>query len=96
MCGRCIPEILRSLQALQIADENQSSMPANWVPCEPVIVSPPKTFENLIQRNEEIKQNRNGMSWYLSFENPQNCINILKQEKCSNLKLNNMNKECDI
>ena len=34
--GRCIPEILRSLQALQIADSNNAAMPANWVPCEPI------------------------------------------------------------
>lgn len=71
--GRCIPEILRVLQALQLADENGGGMPANWVPCEPMIVSPPTTFEELLQRNEEINQNKNGMNWYLSFKNPNNC-----------------------
>jgi len=72
--GRCIPEILRALQALQTADSNQASMPANWVPCEPIIIPPPKTFEELMQRNEQIKNERNGMNWYLSFKNPQKCI----------------------
>lgn len=31
--GRWIPEILRIVQALQVADENNASTPANWVPC---------------------------------------------------------------
>lgn len=79
--GRCIPEILRALQALQIADENSGSTPANWVPCEPMVISPPKTFEELLQRNEEIRQNKNGMSWYLSFKNPQNC-NVIDNNEC--------------
>ena len=80
--GRCIPEILRALQALQIADENKGSTPANWVPCEPMVVVPPQTFEELLQRNESITQNRNGMSWYLSFKNPQNCNVIDKNDSC--------------
>ena len=89
--GRCIPEILRALQALQLADENHGSMPANWVPCEPMIVPSPKTFEELMKRNEEIKKNRNGMSWYLSFKNPQNCINVKEDKNNRNLKLNDKN-----
>ena len=36
--GRSIPEILRSLQALQVADSNNAAMPANWVPCEPCLL----------------------------------------------------------
>ena len=89
--GRCIPEILRALQALQLADENHGSMPANWVPCEPMIVPSPKTFEELMKRNEEIKKNRNGMSWYLSFKNPQNCINVKEDKNNRKLKLNDKN-----
>ena len=71
--GRCIPEILRALQALQVADSNKASTPANWVPCEPVILPSPTTFTGLLERNTEIEKNRNGMSWYLSFQNPKNC-----------------------
>ena len=77
--GRSIPEILRALQALQCADESKASTPANWIPCEPVIIPPPQTFENLLERNNEINQNRNGLSWYLSFKQPDNC-NILNDE----------------
>ena len=71
--GRCIPEILRALQALQIADTNKASTPANWVPCEPMIVLAPKTFEELLERNNAIEENKNGMNWYLSFKNPKKC-----------------------
>lgn len=84
--GRCIPEILRSLQALQVADSNNASMPANWIPCEPIIVKSPTTFEELLERNNEVNQNRNGINWYLSFKQPQNC-NLIENkniQKCIN------------
>ena len=74
--GRFIPEIIRVVQALQMADCAQGSTAANWIPNQPVIVSPPKTYEELIERVSEIENNRNGISWYLSFkEAPENCIN---------------------
>ena len=74
--GRFIPEIIRIVQALQIADCAQGSTAANWIPNQPVIVSSPKTYEELVERVSEIENNRNGISWYLSFkEPPQNCIN---------------------
>ena len=47
--GRCIPEILRALNALQVADSNKASTPANWIPNQPIIMPPPKTFEELIR-----------------------------------------------
>ncbi len=77
--GRSVPEILRSLQALQIADSNNAGMPANWVPCEPIIVPLPTTFESLLERNNQINQNKNGINWYLSFRQPENC-NCLENE----------------
>lgn len=73
--GRCIPEIIRSIEALQTSEENKASTPANWVPCEPIIIPSPRTFEELQTRNEENAKNRNGMSWYLGFKKPQKCIN---------------------
>lgn len=77
--GRFIPEIIRIIQSLQMADCMNCSIPANWMPNQPVILPPPQTFENLIQRQEEIMQNRNGISWYLSFQNP--------NEKCMQKEL---------
>ena len=79
--GRFIPEIIRVVQALQMADCAQGSTAANWIPNQPVIVSPPKTYEELVERVSEIENNRNGISWYLSFkEPPKNCIN----DNCNN------------
>lgn len=68
--GRYIPEILRTVTALQYSKTNSGMTPANWIPGNPMIVPPPRTFEELRKRNEDINKNRNGMSWYLSFKNP--------------------------
>ena len=73
--GRFIPEILRIVKALQVADCSQSFTAANWIPNQPVILPPPKTFCELQNRQQEIIKNRNGINWYLSFkEIPTNCI----------------------
>ena len=80
--GRFIPEIIRVVQALQMAECAKGSTPANWIPNQPIIVPAPKTFEGLLERNEEIEKNRNGMSWYLSFKNaPKECIEENKKKK---------------
>ena len=71
--GRSIPEILRIIEALQIADCNNASTPANWVPKEPLIVPMPDTFKNLQERVAEIDENKNGMSWYLSLKKYKQC-----------------------
>lgn len=72
--GRFIPEIIRIVQALQMADCTEGSTAANWMPNQPVIIPPPKTFCELQQRQEEIQNNHNGINWYLSFKQP--------EEKC--------------
>lgn len=71
--GRCIPEILRTLQALQVADKCKGSTPANWTLGVPIINTIPKTFNELEKRNEMVKNEKNGMSWYLSFKNSDQC-----------------------
>jgi len=71
--GRCIPEIVRALQALQVADSNNASTPANWVPCQQIIIPKPNTYCQLEQRVNEIEKNKNGLSWYLAFKNAENC-----------------------
>ena len=74
--GRFIPEIIRIVQALQMADCSNGSTAANWIPNQPVIVPIPKTYEQLEDRVEEINKNRNGINWYLSFKEPsEECIN---------------------
>ena len=68
--GRFVPEIIRTVQALQMTDCSKSSTAANWMPGQPVIVPAPKTFEELQERQNYIKENQNGISWYLSFKEP--------------------------
>ena len=72
--GRFIPEILRAVNALQVAESNSGATPANWVPCQPIIQSMPNTFTGLEERIQSINENRNGISWYLSFKKPQGCL----------------------
>ena len=68
--GRFIPEIIRTIQALQMADCSNGSTAANWMPGQPVIIPSPQTFCELEERQNQIEKNRNGISWYLSFTNP--------------------------
>jgi peroxiredoxin (alkyl hydroperoxide reductase subunit C) len=48
--GRNMEEIKRSLIALQAADKYKVSLPLNWVPGDKVIVPPPKTVSEMIER----------------------------------------------
>lgn len=94
--GRNISEILRALNALQVADKNNQMAPANWAPCDPMIVPPPENFELLQKRVSDIEQDDNGMSWYLSFKKPENCQlgNVPNQSYYKNPSSNenNLNK----
>lgn len=80
--GRFIPEIIRTIQALQMADCSNGSTAANWMPSQPVIVSPPQTFCELEERNQSINQNKNGISWYLSFKEPPEICEKNDNNKC--------------
>lgn len=88
--GRFIPEILRTVRALQMVDCMGGATAANWMPNQPVIMQIPKTYEELEKRVEYINRNKNGINWYLSFEGPnKKCIseaktenNIEGEEKC--------------
>ena len=74
--GRNIPEIIRVVEALQTAIDNNGATPANWIPCEKIIMPTPKTFKELQERNNEIEKSKNGLSWYLSYKEPSKCVNI--------------------
>ena len=88
--GRFIPEILRTVRALQMVDCMGGATAANWMPNQPVIIPAPKTYEELEKRVEYINKNKKGINWYLSFEEPnKKCIseaksenNIEGEEKC--------------
>lgn len=50
--GRNMDEIWRVLKALQASDENGVAMPLNWKPGDKVIVPPPKTVEEMEEREK--------------------------------------------
>ena len=64
--GRNIDEIFRLFQALQTADENGVSCPANWRPGEQVIVAAPATVEDAAKRTSGSGAGLDVTSWYLS------------------------------
>lgn len=83
--GRFIPEIIRIVQALQIADCAKASTPANWLPGNPLIMPMPKTFNGLIERLEQNEKNNNAFSWYLGFkEEPEICKKQLNNPDITN------------
>jgi peroxiredoxin (alkyl hydroperoxide reductase subunit C) len=49
--GRSIDEIVRLLDGLQTADQHACATPVNWVPGDKVIVPPPKTTDEVNERN---------------------------------------------
>ncbi len=48
--GRNIDEVMRLLEALQMADKHSCAMPVNWKPGDKVIVPPPKTVSEVKER----------------------------------------------
>lgn len=64
--GRSIPEILRLLTALQTTDEFHVVTPANWQPGQPVLVPPPQTYQELLERqNDPQAQGLSCRDWFL-------------------------------
>ena len=82
--GRFIPEIIRIVQALQMADCSKGSTAANWMPGQPVVIPPPQTFCELEERQKYIEENKNGISWYLSFKNPPAKCETNSEKDCEN------------
>ena len=80
--GRFVPEIIRTVQALQMADCSKGSTAANWMPGQPVIVPTPKTFEELQERQNSIKEKQNGINWYLCFKEPPTICESSSDDNC--------------
>jgi peroxiredoxin (alkyl hydroperoxide reductase subunit C) len=64
--GRNVDEIFRLFQALQTADANNVSCPANWRPGQQVIVAAPATVEDAAKRTGGSGSGLEVKSWYLS------------------------------
>lgn len=67
--GRFIPEIIRTIQALQVSECSKGMTAANWIPNQPIIMPMPKTYCELQERTNQMREDRNGISWYLGFKN---------------------------
>ena len=67
--GRFVPEILRIVQALQMSDCTHTSIPVNWIPGQPIIQPPPRTYPLLYEKLNSTEESNN-MSWYLAFQEP--------------------------
>jgi len=65
--GRCIPEILRIIDALQLTDKENVSTPANWTVGSPVIIPPPNNIECLYDRVNN-QADLTCMDWYLCLK----------------------------
>ena len=64
--GRNVEELLRIFDALQIADANGVSLPANWVPGQSVIVPAPATLDDARKRAKDNDKGLTVDTWYLS------------------------------
>lgn len=73
--GRNIAEILRLLDAMQFTDKKQIMTPANWLPNQPGIMPMPKTYSELMEKQNNLT-GFNCIDWYLCFnsEIPDNII----------------------
>lgn len=66
--GRNMEEIKRMIIALQKADCEGIATPANWMPCDDVILPPPGSCGAARERLESTNENRYCLDWFLCFE----------------------------
>ena len=64
--GRNMNEIIRVLRGLQITDEHKVALPLDWQPGEKVIVPPPKTLQEMEERE---KSDYEMVDFYLAKRN---------------------------
>lgn len=65
--GRCIPEILRLVDALQKTDQDKVVTPANWQPGQPTMAPPPDTYQGLLERSNQEKTNLYCKDWFWCY-----------------------------
>lgn len=65
--GRNFDEIKRAIQALQKADAEHCSLPANWRPGDDVLIPSPITCEEAKERMAHPAENEYFLDWFLNF-----------------------------
>lgn len=74
--GRNMEEIKRIILALQKADCEKVATPANWMPCEDVILPAPGTCGAARERMEKVNENMYCLDWFLCFQQT-NCEAVI-------------------
>ncbi len=65
--GRNMQEIKRMIIALQKADEEKVATPADWKPCDDVILPPPGTCSGAKERLQQVGEGQYCLDWFLCF-----------------------------
>ena len=65
--GRNFDEIKRAVQALQKADAEHCSTPANWRPGDDVLIPSPTTCDEAKDRMEHTPEGEYSLDWFLNF-----------------------------
>ena len=65
--GRNFDELKRIISALQKADADHCSTPANWRPGDDVILPSPVTCDEAKERAEHPGENEYSLDWFLNF-----------------------------
>lgn len=66
--GRNMHEIKRMVIALQKADSEKIATPANWMPCDDVILPAPGTCNAAANRMNQAEENKYCLDWFLCFK----------------------------
>ena len=66
--GRNFDEIKRTIQALQKADEDHCSTPANWRPGGDVLIPSPVTCDEAKERMAREAEDEYALDWFLNFK----------------------------
>lgn len=66
--GRNMEEIKRLIIALQLTDNHKVATPANWKPCEDVIVPPPGSCGAAKERVEKAGEDYKCLDWFLCLK----------------------------
>lgn len=66
--GRNMQEIKRILMSLQEVDAHRIATPANWMPCDDVILPPPGTCGQAGERMAMAGENTYCLDWFLCFQ----------------------------
>lgn len=65
--GRNMQEIKRIVIALQKSDAENIATPANWMPCDDVILPPPGTCAGAKERLQQVGEGQYCLDWFLCF-----------------------------